>query len=954
NNGQVGLGKVTNGGALANVGPAPVNIGYAQGTFVWVRVVATSANLEAYTAPAAGGPWTQRIVAVDATPLTSGGVGLLNDNTGTTTRAARFRDPLVTVTLPQDWSGITQQAGRPGLLWDRTAGSPHGGTGSLQLFSGNGANVGLTAQTTNNANTCGTVCAVGGWIKTTGVSAAAGDGAKIALLEKPSNTQTIVATQTGTAGWTQYTARVTLQPGTTSIETQLILDGSGVANFDDIVVNAPIVADGGLESAGPTGAPYFDDNLTDPTAFQFSSGNGSTSGGVLTTNGTVGFPGLDAWTVANSDDLTDFTWIAAVNPTADSANLYAGLQFRWQNASNYYGWVIQPGTNNVLLVKSSGGSFTTLQTNSYATGANTWYWLRIVASGSGFTGSIAPATGAGGGPGAWTQFATYTDAAPIAYGRVGMGNAVFGATPIPARYKGPSLRGTLPSGWSSAGVQQVTGRPGAMWDGRSGTAQAGARSLQLFSADVMNVGYLARTGLAVAGNTTHAVEGWIKTASVTSPANGASIVVVESPSGIQTTIGGVTGTTAWTLQTGSFTTQPTTTSIELRLYLKGSGAANFDGLAVTAVGAPPVPPPPPSPPPPTGSQHTLYGLTQAVTYGSTSNLANSVVQPQGFDGGFASATGTLAASTANRWTWSAIEDTTFASVTDAFIQVRFYQSGWVNDTFVLEYSTDNWASAQTLATYSSSNPPPTTVATFTSASLKSAITTPALANAVQVRFRGAAAVSGADTITLNVDQVRLTIFGFPPAFDSFDRADSATTLGTGSPAGYHYSGNAESGQPWQTDGSGWGISGNAAYSVGPVGSGNYVRLVSSTLPADQTVTITVPAAYDGQVGVITRVASDWNGNLVWVGLDASGLVEVWTLTNGSWNGPLATGSATLSFPMTLSATAAGTALTVNVNGAAVALSPGFTIPNPPGAVGAGMYIDTTGATWAQIDSFEVR
>ncbi|HEV8637167.1 MAG TPA: hypothetical protein VG370_23355, partial [Chloroflexota bacterium] len=153
NNGQVGLGKVTNGGALANVGPAPVNIGYAQGTFVWLRVVATAANLEVYTAPAASGPWTQRIVAVDATPLVSGGVGLLNDNTGTTTRAARFRDPLVTVTLPQDWSGITQQAGRPGLLWDRTTGSPHGGTGSLQLFSGNGANVGLTAQTTNNANT---------------------------------------------------------------------------------------------------------------------------------------------------------------------------------------------------------------------------------------------------------------------------------------------------------------------------------------------------------------------------------------------------------------------------------------------------------------------------------------------------------------------------------------------------------------------------------------------------------------------------------------------------------------------------------------------------------------------------------------------------------------------------------------------------------------------------------
>src|SRR3989442_6413818 len=101
-----------------------------------------------------------------------------------------------------------------------------------------------------------------------------------------------------------------------------------------------------------------------------------------------------------------------------------------------------------------------------------------------------------------------------------MGNAVFGGTPIPAQFKGPSLRGTFPAGWSSAGVQQVTGRPGALWDRRSGTAQAGARSLQLFSADVMNVRYLARTCLALAGNTSHAVEGSLNTASVTSPANG--------------------------------------------------------------------------------------------------------------------------------------------------------------------------------------------------------------------------------------------------------------------------------------------------------------------------------------------------------------------------------------------------------------------------------------------------
>ena len=41
-------------------------------------------------------------------------------------------------------------------------------------------------------------------------------------------------------------------------------------------------------------------------------------------------------------------------------------------------------------------------------------------------------------------------------------------------------------------------------------------------------------------------------------------------------------------------------------------------------------------------------------------------------------------------------------MTDAYIQARFYQSGWSHDTFTLEYTIDNWATFNTLATYPSS------------------------------------------------------------------------------------------------------------------------------------------------------------------------------------------------------------------------------------------------------------
>src|SRR5262249_5235751 len=153
----------------------------------------------------------------------------------------------------------------------------------------------------------------------------------------------------------------------------------------------------------------------------------------LTTSGSPNV--VDGFTVTSSDDLTDFTWQGAVRASVDSTALYAGLQFRWRDASNYYAWVINPGNNQVSLIETNAGAYSTLQTNSYTTTANNWYWLRVVASGSTFTGSIAPDVSVS--PGTWTTFAAYNDGTPITSGRVGLGDLVAGgATAIPASFKG--------------------------------------------------------------------------------------------------------------------------------------------------------------------------------------------------------------------------------------------------------------------------------------------------------------------------------------------------------------------------------------------------------------------------------------------------------------------------------------------------------------------------------------
>jgi hypothetical protein len=171
-------------------------------------------------------------------------------------------------------------------------------------------------------------------------------------------------------------------------------------------------------------------------------------------------------------------------------------------------------------------------------------------------------------------------------------------------------------------------------------------------------------------------------------------------------------------------------------------------------------------------------------------------------------------------------------------------------------------------------------------------------------------------------------------------------------------GQADSGQPWQSDGSGWVTCANRACTVGPPATGNYVRI--ETNRTDQRVTVTLPArpvGSQGSAGLLARVTPDWNTNLLWVGIDAGGRVEVWTLVNGVWSdGPIA--SASTGFDATssrvLQARTSGTTLGVWVDSTQV-LS-GVAIPAVPlDATRAGLYADTTDvpANWPTFDNFSV-
>ena len=112
---------------------------------------------------------------------------------------------------------------------------------------------------------------------------------------------------------------------------------------------------------------------------------------------------------------------------------------------------------------------------------------------------------------------------------------------------------------------------------RIAPANSGAAYLQLFGGADTYSGYSQQATIAAAGSSTYTLSAAIRSEVVT---GGAKVIAIES-GGTTTTLASVTGTTAWTVYSTTFTTQPVTTWITVRLRLDGSGRASFDDLALS-------------------------------------------------------------------------------------------------------------------------------------------------------------------------------------------------------------------------------------------------------------------------------------------------------------------------------------------------------------------------------------
>lgn len=110
------------------------------------------------------------------------------------------------------------------------------------------------------------------------------------------------------------------------------------------------------------------------------------------------------------------------------------------------------------------------------------------------------------------------------------------------------------------------------------------------------------------------------------------------------------------------------------------------------------------------------------------------------------------------WAYTAMEDTSFASIAQAILEIRFYVSGWSNDSLAIE--ANNGSGWQVVAVFDGSAPPPLSLQTR-SYDLSAMFSTPAEVNAAQVRFIGEERGTP-DDYSIHLDEARLSVFDAVP------------------------------------------------------------------------------------------------------------------------------------------------------------------------------------------------
>jgi hypothetical protein len=318
---------------------------------------------------------------------------------------------------------------------------------------------------------------------------------------------------------------------------------------------ANLVANPGFETTG-SGGTVFSDTLPDLSAWQVTSGNVVLAGGTATTAGLGS--STDLAVVRNSQDYQDGTTSVLASQPAVTPQLTGGVVVRYLDTADFYLCGITK--NAVVVQRRLGGTDTVIGTATYNPAPSSTYTLTATATGSSISCRAV-------GPGGVTATATATDAS-FASGMIGI--AAVNSTPTQARQMSFSqpfaMTSAVPQSWTP--ITPLVGRPGMVFD-HIAPANSGSSYLQLFGGSTSYSGYSQQAGIPVVGNSSYTLTAAIRTDAVS---GGARVRAIES-GGTTSTLATVTGTSAWTVYSTTFVTQPSTTSITVRLTAAGAPAS---------------------------------------------------------------------------------------------------------------------------------------------------------------------------------------------------------------------------------------------------------------------------------------------------------------------------------------------------------------------------------------------
>ena len=325
---------------------------------------------------------------------------------------------------------------------------------------------------------------------------------------------------------------------------------------------ANLIANPDFETAGSNGT-VFSDTLPDLAAWQITSGNFTLAGGSLTSQGFG--PSTDAAVVRNSQDYQDGTLSMTMVAITVAPQETAGLIVRYQDPSNFY--LCGLTKNTLLIQRRLAGTDTVIASTAFTSTAGSSYAVSATAAGSSLTCKVT-------GPGGTTATTTVTDTS-FAQGMIGI--AAINSNPSQLRQtkftQPAAMTATVPQSWS--GPLGLAGRPGLIPD-RVAPANSGSAYMQLFGGSGTFSEYAQQAAIAVVGSSSYTISAVVRTDAV----SGSAKVLVVEPGGTTTTLDSIAGTTAWTVYAATFTTQPATTSVTVRLQLNGSGRASFDDLSL--------------------------------------------------------------------------------------------------------------------------------------------------------------------------------------------------------------------------------------------------------------------------------------------------------------------------------------------------------------------------------------